>query len=170
MIKGIAHLAFQASTRHASIRFYQNAFGFQPKFTLEDDQNKPWIVYLEVGNDQFIELFYAHQPLIRQPNASSYQHLCLEVSDIQAVAARLLEKGFPLDHPVGKRQQLSMLDAVHDPDGNPIELMNTVPDHYENNESSRPFNQQKAVIEKAIRTGKVAVGIGRRLCDRPWIA
>ncbi len=123
MIKGIAHLAFQASNMDASIRFYQNAFGFQPKFTLEDDQNKPWIVYLEVGNDQFIELFYTHSPLIRQPNASSYQHLCLEVSDIQAVAARLLEKGFPLDHPVSLGKDNNYQCWTHDPDGNPIELM-----------------------------------------------
>jgi catechol 2,3-dioxygenase-like lactoylglutathione lyase family enzyme len=123
MIKGIAHLAFQASNMDASIRFYQTAFGFEPKFTLNDDQGKPWIVYLAIGNDQFIELFYAHQPLVRSPHATSYQHLCLEVTGISQIAAHLVSSGCPLDHPVSLGKDNNYQCWTHDPDGNPIELM-----------------------------------------------
>ncbi len=123
MIKGIAHLAFQVSDMEKSIKFYKEAFGFKKKFTLGDDDGKPWIIYLEVSKTQFIELFYAHEPLIHAPHQTSYQHLCLEIEELHAFVEALELKGFVLDKPIIMGLDNNYQCWINDPDGNPIELM-----------------------------------------------
>lgn len=123
MVKGIAHLAFQVTDMEKSIAFYENAFGFKKKFTLQDDQGQPWIVYLEVSKTQFIELFYAHNQLNQKPGTTSYQHLCLEIKGIFEFADELIKKGFVLDQPIILGKDNNYQCWIHDPDGNPIELM-----------------------------------------------
>ncbi len=123
MIKGIAHLAFQVKDMEKSIQFYEKAFGFKRKFSLHDDQNRPWIEYIAVSKTQFIELFYAHGDLIQKPATTPYQHLCLEVDDILKFAESLIQKGIPLLHPVILGKDNNYQCWVKDPDGNPIELM-----------------------------------------------
>lgn len=123
MVTGIAHLAFQVTDMEKSIAFYEKAFGFQKKFTLEDEKGNPWIVYLQVSKTQFIELFYAHETLKKAPHQSSYQHLCLEVKKINQLADSLVKKGIPLLHPVILGLDHNYQCWVEDPDGNPIELM-----------------------------------------------
>ncbi len=123
MIKGIAHLAYQVSDMTKSLAFYDKAFGFKPLFELHDHQDQPWIVYLQVNATQFIELFYAHQPLEQRPHHTSFQHLCLEVTDIANEAKRLQSLGIPLLHPLQRGLDHNDQCWVLDPDGNPIELM-----------------------------------------------
>ncbi len=128
MIKGIAHLAFQVADMDKAVRFYEDGLGFTQKFILKDDAGNPWIVYLQVASDQFIELFYAHEPLVRRPAVTGYQHLCIEVDDIKSVAADLAAKGIAIDHPVTLGLDHNYQCWIHDPDGNPIELMEYGPD------------------------------------------
>ncbi len=123
MVKGIAHLAFQVTDMERAVRFYDTALGFRRKFTLEDDQKNPWIVYLQVNERQFIELFYAKAPLLRSAGSVSYQHLCIEVEDIRGVAAKLEASGIRLVHPVIRGLDHNWQCWIADPDGNPIELM-----------------------------------------------
>jgi len=123
MIKGIAHLAFQVKDMEKSILFYEKAFGFKKKFSLHDDQGRPWIEYIAVSPTQFIELFYAHEDLVHKPNITPYQHLCLEVDHIEEFAKSLIQKGIPLLHSVILGKDNNYQCWVKDPDGNPIELM-----------------------------------------------
>jgi len=123
MIKGIAHLAFQVKDMERAVRFYETALGFHRKFTLEDDRKNPWIVYLQVNERQFIELFYAKTPLLRSAESVSYQHLCIEVEDIRGIAAKLEATGIRLVHPVIRGLDHNWQCWIADPDGNPIELM-----------------------------------------------
>jgi len=122
MIKGLAHVAYQVSDMEKSITFYEKAFGFKKKFELHDDQGNPWIVYLQVNEKAFIELFYAHKELLKDATIS-YQHLCLEVINIQEFADNLIKKGITLLHPVILGKDHNYQCWVKDPDGNPIELM-----------------------------------------------
>lgn len=123
MIKGIAHVAYQVSDMPRALSFYDRAFGFKPLFELHDAQDQPWIVYLKVNETQFIELFYAHQPLEQRPERTSFQHLCLEVVAIADEAQRLQSLGIPLLHPLQRGLDHNDQCWVSDPDGNPIELM-----------------------------------------------
>ena len=122
MIKGIAHVAYQVTNMERSVLFYEKAFGFKKKFELFDDQNRPWIVYLQVNESQFIELFYANDSIYVAPH-QSYQHLCIEVTDINHEAMRLTDLGFKLKHPVILGKDHNYQCWIDDPDGNPIELM-----------------------------------------------
>ena len=122
MIKGLAHVAYQVSDMEKSVAFYEKAFGFKKKFELHDDKDQPWIVYLQVNERAFIELFYAHNELKKDVNIS-YQHLCLEVENIKQIAHDLEQKGFTLLHPVILGKDYNYQCWIKDPDGNPIELM-----------------------------------------------
>lgn len=122
MIKGIAHLAFVVSNIEQSLDFYINKLGFSKKFTLDNEDGTPWIVYIQVSDNQFIELFPSDDPLIDREHFS-YQHLCLEVTDIHGLVESLSKKGVEIDQPVAMGLDNNYQSWIHDPDGNPIELM-----------------------------------------------
>jgi predicted enzyme related to lactoylglutathione lyase len=122
MIKAIAHLAISVADMETSMRFYSEALGFTPKFSLKDEKGRPWIEYLEVAKDQFVELFYASK---RENDFAkqSFQHVCFEVTDIEAHAKRIVDSGWKLVHPVTTGLDFNKQCWTVDPDGNPIELM-----------------------------------------------
>ncbi|MDD3478725.1 MAG: VOC family protein [Candidatus Izemoplasmatales bacterium] len=122
MIKGIAHLAFRVTNMEESIRFYEKYLGIKKKFELDDDHGNPWIVYLAVSENQFIELFYS-SIATDKPINTSYQHLCLEVDDVRQIAKDLVSKGLTLDVEPLLGKDFNWQCWIHDPDGNPIELM-----------------------------------------------
>lgn len=122
MIKGLAHLAFHVSDLEKSITFYETVLGFKKKFTLDNEDGSPWLVYLQVNEYQFIELFPADRN-IEQHNDSSYMHLCLEVDNIHELVKEIKSKGVNIDEPVIMGLDNNYQAWIHDPDGNPIELM-----------------------------------------------
>lgn len=123
MIQGIAHVAIRVADMNQSIRFYSEALGFRPKFSLKDGQGQPWIEYLEVSKDQFIELFYSSGPCRNDFKRQSFQHLCFEVTAIEEHAKRIVETGWRLVHPISVGLDHNKQCWTIDPDENPIELM-----------------------------------------------
>ncbi len=125
MIKGIAHLAFLVQDLDSSIDFYINKLGFKKKFTLNNDEGYPWIVYIEIRNNQFLELFPAenHVHVEKRKENDSYAHLCFEVTNIHKVISDLKEKGVEIDQPIIMGLDNNYQAWIHDPDGNAIELM-----------------------------------------------
>lgn len=124
MITGIGHLAFTVLNMEESLKFYCEVLGFKKAFEITDDNGKPWIQYIKVRNGQFIELFYGH------PNSSadqSYGHLCLEVDDINEIAARVKSFGIKLDVEPNQGKDTNYQCWVRDPDGNRIEFMQMSP-------------------------------------------
>jgi len=121
MIKGIAHLAFSVNDMAASLKFYTEILGGKHKFTLRGEDGTPWIEYVEIVPRQFIELFYHQGAFSTAPK--SYQHLCLEVVGIQGLVESLRQKGVVIDHEVILGLDFNYQAWIHDPDGNPIELM-----------------------------------------------
>ncbi|TVP85652.1 MAG: VOC family protein [Acholeplasmataceae bacterium] len=128
MIKGIAHLAFRVTDMDDAVRFYETVFGFKKIFTLDDEQGHPWLVYLKVADRQFIELFHAEKPLRLQPEITAYQHLCIEVTDMDAFTRHLDDLGMTPDQPVIRGLDHNLQCWIKDPDGNPIEIMAYGPD------------------------------------------
>ena len=126
MICGIGHVAFDVADMQASLRFYCGVLGFVHAFSLRDDGGNPWIEYVRVADRQFIELFYAKQPGTGGKGVS-YNHLCLEVDDIQAAAARLRENGIEIFSGPNRGSDGNWQCWARDPDGNRIEFMQLVP-------------------------------------------
>jgi len=124
MIKGIAHVAYTVSDMEKALHFYCDQLGFTKSFDIKDDNGNPWINYIKVSKNQFIELFYGGKKgnSINQ-NESGFSHLCLEVDDIQKVADDLRKKGVTLDVEPKQGKDFNRQCWIKDPDGNRIELM-----------------------------------------------
>ena len=122
-VKCIAHTALTVGDMDASLKFYEEALGFEKAFEIHDDQDRPWIVYVYVGGDQYIELFYANPGQEKTQGGIGHNHLCFAVDDIQAVADNIVKTGHPLDSAPRVASDFNWQCWTHDPDGNRIELM-----------------------------------------------
>lgn len=58
MITGLAHNAFRVTDMDKALAFYCGVLGFSKAFEIPDDAGNPWIVYIKVAHEQFLELFY----------------------------------------------------------------------------------------------------------------
>lgn len=128
MIKGIGHLALTVQDMEKSLLFYCDKLGFDRAFEIRDDENKPWIEYIKVGPGQFIELFYGGST--KQEGSSDtigFNHLCLEVDDINKIAEHLKSQGITLDSEPKKGKDNNYQCWAKDPDGNRIEFMQIEP-------------------------------------------
>ncbi len=99
LIKGIAHGAFNVKDMDTTVRFYEEVFGFKKAFEMKrPETGEPWIVYIYVGRDQFIELFYGGKNTIPYDDANiGFSHICFEVEDIKVVEQSIIDHGAPLD-------------------------------------------------------------------------
>lgn len=132
-IQQFGHLAFTCRDLDVSLRFYKEVLGLKEKFCLnyEDtnrqvDGDQRWIVYMEVGDGSFIELFNgrdASSPAVPTGEDYNYQHMALIVPDIHAAYNELVEKGAPVDAAPGLGCDGTWQMWSHDPDGNRIEFM-----------------------------------------------
>jgi len=128
MIRRIAHTAFVVKDMEKSLHFYCNVLGFKRHFNL-DLEGKPWIVYLKISDNQFLELFYGGETNNEvSMNTVGYNHLCLEVDDIHEIANYLKKNGLTLDVEPKQGLDLNYQCWVRDPDGNRIEFMQYHPD------------------------------------------
>lgn len=124
MIKGIAHAAFNVKDMEKALYFYCDTLGFQRAFEINDDEEKPWIVYIKIREGQFIELFYGGEnnpENVLKP--IGFSHLCFEVEDIYGIARLLENKGVTLDVKPKQGKDLNYQCWAKDPDGNRIEFM-----------------------------------------------
>lgn len=128
MIKGIGHLAFDVRNMDASLKFYCGVLGFEKAFELHRDDGSPWIVYIKVCPGQFVELFYGGETKPERPaRPIGFSHLCLEVGDIQEIAAHLRASGIALDVEPKQGKDTNWQCWAKDPDGNRIEFMQLMP-------------------------------------------
>lgn len=125
MINGLTHMAFVVSDMEASLHFYVEQLGLTHAFELHDDQDRPWIHYLKVADRQFIELFYGGNP---NPPKSSFDHLCLEISDLKAYVEKIRLAGVTIDIEPNQGCDKNWQAWIRDPDGNRIELMQLHPE------------------------------------------
>lgn len=126
-IKSIGHVALRVTDIERSLDFYVDRLGFEEMFRLAREGTL-WIVYLRITDEQFIELFPGGEG-DRAPEADriGYNHICLEVDDLDAVIARLEERGVPLTRPKKVAADGNAQAWIEDPDGHRIELMQLLP-------------------------------------------
>lgn len=145
MIEEFGHVAFKVKDMKASQDFYIEKMGFRKCFeikrkpdgsmpTAEDvvensgtcDRDKVWIVYIQVSETQFIELFTLEpnekevEPKFDQ---TGYFHLAMVVDDIHAYRDELVGRGIVLDEEPKYGMDGTWQMWLHDPDGNKFEVM-----------------------------------------------
>lgn len=89
--------------------------------------DQAWIDYIEVAPHQYIELFYTPGQSLEEDrnlqDAYGYQHICIEVADIQAAWKAVTANGLVPDGPVQLGPDGAYQFWLTDPDGNRLELM-----------------------------------------------
>jgi lactoylglutathione lyase len=111
-----------------SLAFYVGKLGFREMFRLDRD-DKLWIVYLRVNDDQFVELF-PDAIGDRSPPAEviGLNHICLTVDDMDDALADLARHDVPLYRSKKMQVDRNWQAWIEDPDGNRIELMQMADD------------------------------------------
>ncbi len=130
MIKGLMHVAFWAKDMEKMLDFYINVLGLEKIFEMDNVDGTPGTVYLRTPDQRYIELF--HGGTDRAPggdgHAAGYSHLCFEVGDIHAAAVELEARGAVVRVKERHGRAGNIQCWVDDPDGNPIEIMQLLPD------------------------------------------
>ncbi len=117
-MKALAHLCFVVRDLDAAVAFYCERLGLTHAFDFVNAEGERFGVYLHVGGRGFLELFRGEP---RPIEGGSYQHLCLEVDEIDALVADLRAHGVEVTDPY-LADDASYQSWLADPDGNRIEL------------------------------------------------
>ena len=130
IFKHLGHIAVRVKDLPASIAFYEK-LGFREMTRLLDDKGAPWIVYLRINDDQYLEL-YPDGTGTWQPTGKNIGifHICLTVDDLDKAEADLAKNGVKLSKPrkPGKGIDHNRGMWIEDLDGNQIEIMEMAPD------------------------------------------
>lgn len=126
----LGHMAITVKDMDAALDFYTRVLGCEKAFEIANpDTGAPWIVYVHVGGGQFIELFYGGET--DNPWDSKlrgFNHVCLQVDDIQAATKRVQDAGYPMDKLPKMGCDNNWQAWITDPDGIRVELMQISPD------------------------------------------
>ena len=129
-ITALAHVALKVKDLERSLDFYVGKLGFREMMRLDkpDGSPGPWLVYLRITDDQYLELFPDGEG-DRAPGsgATAINHICLGVDDIDATLAFLKDAGVPLTIQKKMAADLNLQCWIDDPDGNRIEIMQIMP-------------------------------------------
>jgi catechol 2,3-dioxygenase-like lactoylglutathione lyase family enzyme len=130
MVTGIAHLALTAKDMEKSLDFYIRGLGFKRAFDLPHPQTgAPWIVYLQAGKSQFVELFYnGNKDNPWDSTLRGFSHICFEVDNLAETIGRLEKEGFTLSSGLKEGSDKNLQAWIIDPDGIRIELMQISPE------------------------------------------
>ncbi|MDR3474985.1 MAG: VOC family protein [Devosia sp.] len=126
----LGHVALRVNDLQKSLDFYAK-LGFPEFLRLTNEDGSPWICYLRITDEVYLELFPgADGGTVPNTLRSGVNHLCLTTEDIEATEAHLQRVGVPLE---AKRNPDRGIDGnrgmwVVDPDGNRIEIMEMAAD------------------------------------------
>ena len=128
MITGIGHTAFRVRDLEKSLHFYCDLLGMKQAFDIDRD-GKPWIKYIHLGGEQFLELF--PEPETAEDfsgNKGSYRHMQLEVDNLEQTISEMEARGLPrTGNPPRQGRDGNWQYWLTDPDGNRLELMQIMP-------------------------------------------
>lgn len=130
-VKGIAHIALNPLNMEKSLEFYCGVLGMEKAFELRDEAGNPWIIYLKICKNHFLELFYGGEndrEYAYDFKKTGYNHLCISVGDIRSLAGTLYEKKIIDSKEPGVEKDLNENLWIHDPDGNAVEFVQYNPD------------------------------------------
>lgn len=121
----LGHFNLKVGDLDRSIAFYSK-IGFPEFLRLTETDGTPWIVYLRITDELYIELLPHGIGRGGDQVATGLNHLCLTTNDIEATVAELGNLGIPLTAPFDPKRR--GVDGnrgtwIADPDGNRIEIM-----------------------------------------------
>jgi lactoylglutathione lyase len=127
-VSSIAHVAIRVKDIGPTLDFYVGKLGLREMMRLDRD-GRLWLLYLRITDTQFLEVFpdgEGGRAAARE--AVGYNHMCLEVADIDAALRELADAGVPLIRDRQMGADGNWQAWIEDPDGHRIEIMQMMPD------------------------------------------
>ena len=121
-VNGVNHVGISVEHFDEALAFYTQKMGFQEAFVVRDDKGQPFLAYVQVSRNTFIELLPANAT--RRPGLD---HVGLHVDDIRATIATLKQRGVTVEDARTGRTKSVIANAT-DPDGVHIELSELGPE------------------------------------------
>ena len=104
------------------------SLGFTEMLRL-DREGRLWLVYLRITDDQYLEVFPEGEgERASEREAVGYNHMCLQVPDIEQTVRELNEAGVEMIRPKVQGADGNWQTWIEDPDGHRIELMQMAAD------------------------------------------
>jgi catechol 2,3-dioxygenase-like lactoylglutathione lyase family enzyme len=122
MFTRIAHVCLNTRDLTRSVAYYEK-LGFQTLFRFTR-RGAEFGVYMKLSEGNFIEIF--EDPAMGPVVNNGLAHFCLETADIDAVIARLTERGIPCT-PKKLGVDNTWQIWLEDPDGNRFEVHQYTP-------------------------------------------
>lgn len=127
-VASIAHVAIRVKDIDAILDFYVSKLGFQEMMRLDRD-GRLWLLYLRITETQFLEVFpEGVGERAAEREVVGFNHLCLEVTDIDRSLRELEAAGVPLIRGKAMGADGNWQAWIEDPEGHRIELMQMMPD------------------------------------------
>ena len=127
-VSSIAHVAIRVKDVDRSLDFYVSKLGMREMMRLDRD-GRLWLLYLRITDTQFLEVFpEGVGERAAEREAVGFNHICLEVGDIDAALRELQTAGVALIRDKQMGADGNWQAWIEDPDGHRIELMQMMPD------------------------------------------
>ena len=127
-VSSIAHVAIRVKDVDRSLDFYVGKLGMREMMRLDRDGGL-WLLYLRITDTQFLEVFpEGVGERAAEREAVGFNHICLEVGDIDAALRELQTAGVALIRDKQMGADGNWQAWIEDPDGHRIELMQMMPD------------------------------------------
>lgn len=126
----LGHFNLKVNDLQASIDYY-GKLGFPEFLRLTETDGTPWIVYLRITDELYIELLPGGKGRAGDQQATGLNHLCLTTPDIEMTVRELAKAGVPLTTPLDPSKRGVDRNRgcwITDPDGNRIEIMEMAAD------------------------------------------
>ena len=127
-VSSIAHVAIRVKDVSRTLDFYVGKLGMREIMRLDRD-GRLWLLYLRITDTQFLEVFpEGVGERAAEREAVGYNHMCLEVGDIEVALQELEAADVPLIRGKQMGPDGNWQAWIEDPDGHRIELMQMMPD------------------------------------------
>jgi lactoylglutathione lyase len=127
-VSSIAHVAIRVKDVPRTLDFYVGRLGMREMMRLDRD-GRLWLLYLRITDAQFLEVFpEGTGERAAEREAVGYNHLCLEVPDIDIALRELEAARVPLIREKQMGADGNWQAWIEDPEGHRIELMQMMPD------------------------------------------
>jgi lactoylglutathione lyase len=118
MLKRLSHASFGSTDLARTIAFYCSLLDCEVAHEFRNPAGQLYGVFLYCRSGTFLEFFNEQT---QKPPGGLFRHVCFEVDDIEAAAARFRAAGHALEIRRGRTDRIRQF-FVHDPDGTMIEF------------------------------------------------
>src|SRR3954466_2588740 len=95
-VTALAHVAIRVKDVDRTLDFYVDKLGFPEMMRIHRDDGSLMLIYLKITDAQFLEVFPdAIGDRSPPKDAIGFNHMCLEVEDIDDALAHLAQHGIP---------------------------------------------------------------------------